>query len=185
MKMFIILNFPITTILLFSIVNSSTGVIPQCGSDKHCCQTAATLKKVGFASAKINVMTAIAYYESGWGTHNGPKMNDDGSGDYGLFQINSYLWCSLSGKQNDCCCPGTYPQCRKNSTLRTCACGCNVGCLQVLSDNNLNAQCAAIIFSRQGYTAWAAYKSHASECDFYSIFFGQCSSGNCCSDINP
>ncbi len=183
--MLVYLNFPITTILLFSVVCLSTGVIPRCGSNNNCCRTVAELINAGFTDNRAHVMTAIAYYESTWGTGSGPNTNTDGSTDNGLFQINSYLWCRSSGQQNDCCCPGTYPGCGSNPTLRTCASGCRISCSEALTNNNLNIKCAATILERQGYQAWAAYKSHAAECDSCNIFNGTCSSGSCCSNLYP
>ncbi|CAF3852576.1 unnamed protein product [Rotaria sp. Silwood1] len=179
------LNFPITTILFCSIVWSSTGSIPKCGSNTNCCKTVVELINAGFSNNQINIMTAIAYYESTWGTRMGPNNNQDNSTDNGLFQINSYLWCSSSGQQNDCCCPGTSPKCRRNSTLRTCKCGCDFSCSEALTNNILNTKCAATILTKQGYTAWAGYNSHAAECNAYDTFNGECSSGSCCSDIYP
>ncbi|CAF3144971.1 unnamed protein product [Rotaria sp. Silwood2] len=172
-------------ILLLCIVYSSTGLIPQCGRNRNCCKTAATLKKAGFTTKERNIMTAIAYYESTWGTHKGPNRNADGSTDNGLFQMNSYAWCSSSGLQNDCCCPGTSPRCRKNVTLRLCRCGCGFSCSKALLNNDLNTQCAGIMLARQGYKAWAGYNTHAALCNSYDIFNGPCSSGSCCSDIFP
>lgn len=183
--MLVYLNFPVTTILLFSAVCSSTGLIPQCGSNNDCCKTVVGLVNAGIVNNQANIMTAIAYYESTWGTRSGPNTNRDGSTDSGLFQINSYLWCSSSGQQNDCCCPGTSPSCRSNSTLRTCASGCGISCSEALTNNNLNIKCAATILRRQGYQAWAAYNSHAAECNSYDISNGVCSSGSCCSNIYP
>ncbi|MCC7160007.1 MAG: hypothetical protein IT281_10805, partial [Ignavibacteria bacterium] len=157
MKMLATLNFPTIAILLFSIVYSSMGLIPKCGTNKNCCKTAATLANAGFEENQMNVMTAIAYYESNWGTSIGPNSNTDGSTDNGLFQVNSYVWCSSSGQQNDCCCPGTSPKCRRNATLRTCRCECGISCSQALTNNNLNTRCAATIIAKQGYQAWVAY----------------------------
>ncbi|CAF1021822.1 unnamed protein product [Rotaria sp. Silwood1] len=183
--MLAILNFPMMTMLLFSIVYSSTGLIPQCGSNRNCCKTAGALKNANFIGKERNIMTAIAYYESVWGLRKGPNRNPDGSTDNGLFQVNSYTWCSSSGKQNDCCCPGTFPNCRKSSRLRTCRCGCRLSCSQAVSNNALNIQCARIILGRQGYRAWAGYNAHTAECNSYDIFNGLCSAGSCCSDIFP
>lgn len=185
MKILANLNFSITTILLFTVVCLSTGLIPQCGSNKNCCKTAAELANAGFTQPQIHTMTAIAYYESTWGTRMGPNVNRDGSNDNGLFQMNSYLWCSSSGQQNDCCCPGTSPTCRSNSALRTCECGCDFSCSQALTNNILNIKCAGTILNRQGYTAWAGYNSNAAECNSYDVFNGPCSSGSCCSDFHP
>ncbi|CAF1067586.1 unnamed protein product [Rotaria sordida] len=187
MKMLANLNIPVRTVLLLIIVSSSIGSIPQCGSNPNCCRTVATLRNAGFVGSQVNIMTAIAYYESTWGTRNGPKTNKDGSTDNGLFQVNSYLWCSASGQQNDCCCPRTYEKCRRNSTLRTCSCGCNISCSQALTNDASNTQCAKTVLSlsKQGYKAWAAYNSCAAECDSYDAWKGACSSGNCCSALFP
>lgn len=179
------LNTVIATISLFCMVSSSMGLIPQCGSNINCCQTAVTLRNAGFSGSRLNTMTAIAYYESTWGTRKGPNTNRDGSTDNGLFQVNSYVWCSASGRQNDCCCPGTSPRCRSNATLRTCSCGCGTSCSQALTNDASNTQCASTILSRQGYIAWAAYNSHVTECNSYNMFNGRCSSGSCCSALYP
>ena len=175
----------LTTMVLFTLVSSSRGAMPQCGSNTNCCQTAAKLLNAGLSTTQIQMMTAIAYYESTWGTRKGPNSNRDGSTDNGLFQVNSYVWCSASGRQNDCCCPGTSPRCRNNATLRTCASGCGISCSQALTNDASNIQCARTILSRQGYSAWAGYNSHVAECSSYNIFNGRCASGSCCSTLYP
>ncbi|CAF4744253.1 unnamed protein product, partial [Rotaria sp. Silwood2] len=143
------------------------------------------LVNAGFTNDQINIMTAIAYYESLWGTRMDPDGNIDGSTDNGLFQINSYFWCSSSGEQNDCCCLGTYPTCQSNLALRTCHCGCELSCSEALTNNYLNTRCAATIVRTQGYTAWVGYNSNQAECNSYDIFNGGCSYGSCCSDLYP
>jgi lipocalin len=90
-------------------------------------------------------MICIAKYESSFNCK-ATNKNVDGSTDYGLFEINSYYWCSgdASSKYNEC---GTS--------------------CQTLMDCQKNANCAYRVYKEQGYNAWYGYQYHKSECDSY------------------
>ena len=67
------------------------------------CQVVSYLKKAGFPSSSWGTMTCIAKYESSWNC-DAKNKNVDGSTDYGLFEINSYYWCSgdPTSKYDEC-----------------------------------------------------------------------------------
>ena len=111
------------------------------------CQVADYLKKSGFDESSIPTMVCISFYESSF-TCGATNKNTDGSTDYGLFQINSYYWCSgdSTSKYNEC---GT-----------TC---------QSLFDCQKNTNCAYRVWKEQGFNAWYGYQYHKSECDNYKI----------------
>ena len=58
------------------------------------CDVAHYLEKAGFSSNQVPTMVCISKYESSFNC-DATNRNTDGSTDYGLFQINSYYWCSI------------------------------------------------------------------------------------------
>jgi lysozyme C len=111
------------------------------------CQVATYLKNAGFPQTNVPTMVCISKYESSFNC-DAINVNTDGSGDYGLFQINSYYWCSGD------------PLSKYNQ--------CGVSCTSVY-DCQANAKCAYTVWKQQGYNAWYGYKYHKTECDSYKI----------------
>ena len=111
------------------------------------CQVAGYLRKSGFPESSVGTMVCISKYESSYDC-DATNHNTDSSTDYGLFQINSYYWCSgdSASKYNEC---GT-----SCSSLFTC---------------QTNSNCAYKVWKQQGYNAWYGYKYHKSECDNYKV----------------
>lgn len=109
------------------------------------CDVAKYLRNAGFPSNTIGTMVCISKYESSWNC-DATNKNVDGSTDYGLFEINSYYWCSgdPTSKYNEC---GT---------------SCSS-----LMDCQKNANCAYRVYKEQGFSAWYGYQYHKSECDNY------------------
>ncbi|XP_053605609.1 lysozyme-like isoform X2 [Plodia interpunctella] len=65
--------------------------------------------------------------------------DDDGSYDYGLFQINDRYWCNSGAT------PGK---------------GCDVRCKDLLSDDiTVASVCAKKIYRQQGFPAWLGWKN--------------------------
>jgi len=111
------------------------------------CDVADYLKHAGFSSSQIPTMVCISKYESSFNC-DATNENTDGSTDYGLFQINSYYWCSGD----------------PNSKYNECGISCSS-----LFDCQKNANCAHTVYRQQGYDAWYGYQYHKSECDNYTI----------------
>lgn len=111
------------------------------------CQVANYLKKSGFSDSSIPTMVCISKYESSFNCDASNK-NNDGSTDYGLFQINSYYWCSGD----------------PNSKYNECGATCSS-----LFDCQKNSNCAYRVYKEQGYTAWYGYQYHKQECDSYKL----------------
>jgi hypothetical protein len=109
------------------------------------CDVARYLRNAGFPQSTIGTMVCISKYESSWNC-DATNKNQDGSTDYGLFEINSYYWCSgdPTSKYNEC---GT---------------SCSS-----LMDCQKNTNCAYKVYKEQGYNAWYGYKYHKQECDNY------------------
>ncbi len=109
------------------------------------CNVAKYLRNAGFPSNTIGTMVCISKYESSWNC-DATNKNVDGSTDYGLFEINSYYWCSgdPTSKYNEC---GT---------------SCSS-----LMDCQRNTNCAYRVYKEQGFNAWYGYQYHKSECDNY------------------
>ena len=111
------------------------------------CQIASYLRKSGFPESSIGTMVCISKYESSYNC-DAKNTNTDGSSDYGLFQINSYYWCSGD------------PQSKYNE--------CGVTCSS-LYNCQTNSNCAYKVWKQQGYNAWYGYKYHKTECDSYKV----------------
>jgi len=168
--------------LLLALLLATTLAQPNCATSASCCRASLSIA-ASFASAQVNTMTAIAFFESSWGPGRGPNSNTDGSKDYGLLQINNYLFCSESGKNNDCCCPGTSPKCRTDPSLRNCSCSCGVSCASILNDDVANSKCATVVYRQGGYNQWFGYRNHQAECDAYRLSTGSCGPQNGCCTI--
>lgn len=111
------------------------------------CQVASYLRKSGFPETSIGTMVCISKYESSYNC-DAKNTNTDGSSDYGLFQINSYYWCSGD------------PQSKYNE--------CGTTCISLYNCQS-NSNCAYKVWKQQGYNAWYGYKYHKSECDSYKV----------------
>jgi lipocalin len=109
------------------------------------CDVARYLRNAGFPDSSIGTMVCISKYESSWNC-GATNKNVDGSTDYGLFEINSYYWCSgdPTSKYNEC----------------------NASCSSLM-DCQKNTNCAYKVYKEQGYSAWYGYQYHKSECDNY------------------
>ncbi len=102
-------------------------------------EVAQYLRQAGFDEADIPLMVCTAKHESSFFTK-AKNVNNNGTSDYGLFQINDRYWLD----------------------------GCHVT-RQELMDPMINAECAHVVFEQQGPTAWYGYKAHRAECDHYSV----------------
>lgn len=111
------------------------------------CDVVSYLKKAGFPSSSWGTMTCIAKYESSWNCDANNK-NVDGSTDYGLFEINSYYWCSGDPMSK-------YDECSASCSS--------------LYDCQKNTNCAYRVYKEQGYNAWYGYQYHKTECDNYQV----------------
>ncbi|KAI1299250.1 Lysozyme [Halotydeus destructor] len=70
------------------------------------------------------------------------KLNQDGSIDYGLFQISDAYWCSP---------PGPFSE-------------CNVDCSKLIDDDlRDDVRCVRVIYKRHGFSAWEGWKSKCRE----------------------
>lgn len=94
---------------------------------------------------EISTWVCIAKHESNFNTAAIGRLNYDGSGDHGIFQISDLFWCSTEYK----------------------GLACNVKCSE-LEDNNLtdDVKCIKQIhaehsrISGNGFTAWTVYKQY-------------------------
>ena len=111
------------------------------------CDAAKYLRNAGFSESQVPTMVCIAKYESSFNC-GATNKNNDGSTDYGMWQINSYYWCSGD------------PTSEYNE--------CHASCSSLM-DCQKNANCAHTVYKQQGYKAWYAYQSHKSTCDSYKI----------------
>jgi len=111
------------------------------------CQVANNARKAGFPESAVPVMVCISKYESSFNC-DATNKNVDGSTDYGLFQINSYYWCSGD------------PYSKYNE--------CGTSCTSLFNCQT-NANCAYRVYKEQGFNAWYGYQYHKSECDNYKL----------------
>ncbi|KAI4586692.1 hypothetical protein MJG53_004479 [Ovis ammon polii x Ovis aries] len=109
------------------------------------CELARTLRRFGldgYNGVSLANWMCLIYGESGYNTQVTNYNPGSKSTDYGIFQINSKWWC------NDGKTPGAVN-------------GCGVSCSALLKDDITQAvACAKKIVSRQGITAWVAWKNN-------------------------
>uniref|UniRef100_A0A182PMJ8 lysozyme n=1 Tax=Anopheles epiroticus TaxID=199890 RepID=A0A182PMJ8_9DIPT len=94
---------------------------------------------------QVATWVCIAYHESRFNTSAEGRLNADGSGDHGLFQISDIYWCSPPGN----------------------GWACGVSCA-ALKDSDIadDVKCALTIFeehqrqSGDGFNAWSVYKPY-------------------------
>lgn len=101
-------------------------------------EAATLIRQAGFPESMVGKMLCTIKYESSF-YERASNKNRNGSGDYGLFQVNSVHFGSMG-------CPSS-------------ASG--------LYDASRNAKCAYQIYKLQGINAWYGYRKHKSECDSY------------------
>lgn len=96
----------------------------------------------GFSRAEANVMTVIAYYESGWNPNNVGDATLSKYGSRGLWQIFTKVHPPSEVLQGS------------NSSAWTDA------LIKQLEDPAANAHAAHVVFKSQGFTAWSTYDNH-------------------------
>uniref|UniRef100_A0A182XMR5 lysozyme n=3 Tax=gambiae species complex TaxID=44542 RepID=A0A182XMR5_ANOQN len=103
------------------------------------------LHKFHLPKEQIATWVCIAYHESRFNTSAEGRLNADGSGDHGLFQISDIYWCSPPGN----------------------GWACGVSC-DALKDSDISddVQCVKTIYeehqrlSGDGFNAWSVYKPY-------------------------
>lgn len=116
------------------------------GKKYSACELADELFSVySFPLDQISTWVCIAYHESSYDTAAVGRLNWDGSGDHGLFQISDLYWCDEDG-------PGK---------------ACNAACSD-FEDNDIadDVQCVKKIYDEHerlfgdGFHAWTVYESY-------------------------
>ena len=131
-------------VILCSSMDNSTELSSNYQTE---CQVKKYLQNAKFPDNSLSTMVCISKYESSFNC-DASNINVDNSKDYGLFQINSYYWCS-GGPESK------YDE-------------CNTSCESLYSCQK-NANCAYKVWKQQGYNAWYGYKSHRNDCDNYVL----------------
>ncbi|XP_053428566.1 lysozyme-like protein 1 [Nycticebus coucang] len=108
------------------------------------CKLAKIFARAGldnYAGFSLGNWICMAYYESGYNT-TAETVLEDGSIDYGIFQINSYTWCRYAKLQE------------KNH--------CHVACSALVTDDLTDAIICAkkIVKETQGMNYWQGWKKH-------------------------
>ena len=101
-------------------------------------EAARLIREAGFPESAVGKMLCTIKYESNF-YERASNKNRNGSGDYGLFQVNSIHLGSAG-------CPSSSSG---------------------LYDAAANTKCALRIYKSQGINAWYGYKKHRTECDGY------------------
>ncbi|XP_026318553.1 lysozyme-like [Hyposmocoma kahamanoa] len=98
------------------------------------CELAIELVKYGFPLNELQDWVCLIEAESSRRTNAVHGPNEDGSYDYGLFQINSRYWCNTGAT------PGKV---------------CKLRCEELLTDDITKAvECTKTIYKLQGFEAW-------------------------------
>ncbi|XP_077291947.1 lysozyme-like [Arctopsyche grandis] len=100
------------------------------------CELAQELKRQGFN--QISNWVCLIEAESGRNTAVKGGPNNDGSYDWGLYQINDRYWCVPGAVGGDC----------------------RITCQNLLTDDiTVASNCAKMIWNRHGWTAWNGWKA--------------------------
>ncbi|XP_049545688.1 uncharacterized protein LOC125957203 [Anopheles darlingi] len=103
------------------------------------------LHKFHFPRDQIATWVCIAYHESRFNTSAEGRLNADGSGDHGLFQISDIYWCSPPGQGWAC---GVSCDALKDSDISD-----DVRCVRTIYEEHQR-------LSGDGFTAWSVYKPY-------------------------
>lgn len=111
------------------------------------CELAVELRdKFKLPQDQIATWVCIAYHESRFNTSAEGRLNADGSGDHGLFQISDIYWCSYSSQPGKAC--GVTCEDMKNSDISD-----DIRCIQIIFDEHRR-------ISGNGFNAWSVYKPY-------------------------
>uniref|UniRef100_A0A224Y0X9 lysozyme n=1 Tax=Panstrongylus lignarius TaxID=156445 RepID=A0A224Y0X9_9HEMI len=115
------------TILLLLFTTCSAKVMKEC-------ELAKILEAAGIPKDQLADWVCLSKAESSLNTTAIGGPNRNGSYDFGIFQINDYIWCDIdkAGK------------------------GCNVQCSDLILEDSIDpsVECAKIIYNIQGFNAW-------------------------------
>ncbi|XP_068147920.1 lysozyme 1B [Drosophila tropicalis] len=130
------------------------------------CDLAGQLYILDVVKEELPLWLCIADFESRLNTHVIGTRNDDGSKDYGLFQISDRYWCAPPNETEYY----TFNQ-------------CNLNCTDLLKDDITKAvQCAQLIKSLQGWSAWSVYAEFCNNTELEAI--DMCFQSNATIDLN-
>ncbi|XP_055621365.1 uncharacterized protein LOC129765267 [Toxorhynchites rutilus septentrionalis] len=114
------------------------------------CELAVELRdKHKIPADQIATWVCIAYHESRFDTSALGRLNADGSGDHGLFQISDIYWCSITSKPGKAC--GVTCEDMRNNDISD-----DVRCIQTIYDEHQR-------ISGNGFNAWAVYKPYCQD----------------------
>uniref|UniRef100_A0A182NIB8 lysozyme n=1 Tax=Anopheles dirus TaxID=7168 RepID=A0A182NIB8_9DIPT len=103
------------------------------------------LHKFHMPKEQVATWVCIAYHESRFNTSAEGRLNADGSGDHGLFQISDIYWCSPPGNGWAC---GVSCEALKDSDITD-----DVRCARTIYDEHQR-------LSGDGFNAWSVYKPY-------------------------
>ena len=141
MKLIIVSNL---LSLVASLELKSPEKTPSLKTQFDNCSLASQLLSYGgnFNNSTINDWVCLTFYESHWNTAAKARWIDDGSYDWGLFQINDNYYC-YSDYSN------------KAAAYNLCGLDCS---LLVDDDIEDDSACASIIYEQRGFGAWNGWK---------------------------
>ncbi|XP_019931580.2 uncharacterized protein LOC109621842 [Aedes albopictus] len=111
------------------------------------CELATELRdKYQMQPEHIPTWVCIAYHESRFNTSAEGRLNADGSGDHGLFQISDIYWCSTGSSPGKAC--GVTCDDMRNSDISD-----DIRCIKTIFDEHQR-------ISGNGFNAWSVYKPY-------------------------
>ncbi|XP_047200364.1 lysozyme C isoform X2 [Hippoglossus stenolepis] len=121
------------------------------------CELARELKSQGMDGSRSQSLAnwvCLSHRESNYNTRATNTKNDNGSTDYGIFQINSRWWC--------------------NNNQTPTSNGCNINCSELLTDDiSVAITCAKrVVRDPRGIGAWVAWGHHCQGRDLSSYLAG-------------
>ncbi|XP_065087457.1 uncharacterized protein LOC135709164 [Ochlerotatus camptorhynchus] len=111
------------------------------------CELAVELRdKYQMPTDQVPTWVCIAYHESRFNTSAEGRLNADGSGDHGLFQISDIYWCSTTSSPGKAC--GVTCEDMRNSDISD-----DIRCIKTIFDEHRR-------ISGNGFNAWSVFKPY-------------------------
>ncbi|XP_062552424.1 uncharacterized protein LOC134217636 [Armigeres subalbatus] len=121
--------------------------IAEVGKVYDRCELAAELRdKYQMQSEQIPTWVCIAYHESRFNTSAEGRLNADGSGDHGLFQISDIYWCSTGRSPGKAC--GVTCEDMRNNDISD-----DIRCINTIFKEHQR-------ISGNGFNAWSVYQPY-------------------------
>ncbi|XP_031553937.1 lysozyme-like [Actinia tenebrosa] len=155
------LKINLLPIKLFAIVLLT--VVGSEAARKTKCEVVSALRAQGVPDGDLRDWLCLVENESSFRYDITNEQNDNGSKDYGIFQLSNGYWCDRPHGT-------TSSICWRLNTY-----GCHVSCSNLLnSDISDDAECAVRIKNCKGFREWAAWRDDCSDVSGSEFDYSSC-----------